>query len=832
MFTTRFHALTFALVLATFAEGTARAAQPDDKATDLVPRDALVIPPVGRYGRSAIHLDAVEALIVAGKWQTPKADDQLQSPNGAQTWRAAAFDGNGRLNHKALVGGYAVVPLKSDAERVMILEASGHGMVHVNGEPRTGDPYATGYVRLPVRLKKGDNELIFHAVRGFLQVRLKPVTKDAELDTRDLLMPDWHAGKQRPTWGAVVVRNNRATPLTNLLLAVDAGLPAATITKLAPLPPFSVRKIGFALPAVQHDKTGEVEVKVALSAEGTPGPLDTATVKVRVRAEGQTYKETFISAIDGSVQYYAVNPARPLRPDAPRPALFLSLHGASVEAIGQAEAYGGKTWGHVVAPTNRRPFGFDWEDWGRLDALEVLTLAQKQLGTDPRRTYLTGHSMGGHGVWHVGANFPDRFAAIGPSAGWVAFWTYAGMERPQPDSPVKELMQRATNPSDTLGLAKNFAQHGVYVLHGDADDNVPVGQARLMRQKLSEFHKNFLYHEQPKAGHWWDVSKEPGADCVDWAPMFDFFARQIVPDNESVRHVRFTTANPGISAKSHWVSVLVQQRHGKFSSVDVRHDVGLRRFTGTTDNVARLALDLGHVRPGDPLTVELDGTKIEDIAWPKGEARLHLLRSEKGWEVTGPPAPSAKGPHRYGPFRDAFRNRMVLVYGTQGSAAENAWAFAKARYDAETFWYRGNGSVDVVSDAEFLKLKEPDRNVIVYGNAQTNAAWDVLLKDSPVQVRRVGVTVGDRTLTGDDLACLLLRPRPGSDVACVGVVAGTGLAGMRLTDRVAYFVSGVGMPDCLVLGPEMLAEGYGGVRAAGYFGGDWSVVGGEFAWKQ
>jgi len=26
----------------------------------------------------------------------------------------------------------------------------------------------------------------------------------------------------------------------------------------------------------------------------------------------------------------------------------------------------------LVAPTNRRPYGYDWEDWGRADALEVL----------------------------------------------------------------------------------------------------------------------------------------------------------------------------------------------------------------------------------------------------------------------------------------------------------------------------------------------------------------------------------------------------------------------------------------------------------------------------
>ena len=47
-----------------------------------------------------------------------------------------------------------------------------------------------------------------------------------------------------------------------------------------------------------------------------------------------------------------------------------------------------------------------------------------------RRTYLTGHSMGGHGTWHLGVTFPDRFAAIAPGRGWISMWSYAGAKRP------------------------------------------------------------------------------------------------------------------------------------------------------------------------------------------------------------------------------------------------------------------------------------------------------------------------------------------------------------------------------------------------------------------
>jgi hypothetical protein len=173
---------------------------------------------------------------------------------------------------------------------------------------------------------------------------------------------------------------------------------------------------------------------------------------------------------------------------------------------------------------------------------------------------------------------------------------------------------------------------------------------------------------------------------------------------------------------------------------------------------------------------------------------------------------------------------MIFVYGTRGTPEENAWAFAKARYDAESFWYRGNGSIDVVPDTGFDPAQEPDRGVILYGHADSNGAWKALLGGSPVQIRRGRVQIGTREWTGLDLACLFLRPRPGSGVACVAAVSGSGGPGMRLTDRVPYFTAGVAFPDCTVFGPDTLRSSAAGPKAAGFFGGDWSVENGEFAW--
>jgi hypothetical protein len=237
--------------------------------------------------------------------------------------------------------------------------------------------------------------------------------------------------------------------------------------------------------------------------------------------------------------------------------------------------------------------------------------------------------------------------------------------------------------------------------------------------------------------------------------------------------------------------------------------------------------------------VEIDGTEVRTRAKPQAagvaEATVFLERDGDAWRAAANPLdPSRKTPRRCGPFKAAFDHRMMFVYGTRGTPEENAWALAKARFDAETFWCRGNGSVDVVADVDFNAedMVGRDRSVILYGNADTNSAWRSLLSDSPVQVDRRGVRVDQKQIDGGDLAVFFVRPRPGSKIASVGVVSGSGIIGMRLADRAPYFVSGAAYPDCLVIDSSMLERGNKGVRCAGFFGNDWSVGTGEFAWRE
>jgi hypothetical protein len=92
--------------------------------------------------------------------------------------------------------------------------------------------------------------------------------------------------------------------------------------------------------------------------------------------------------------------------------------------------------------------------------------------------------------------------------------------------------------------------------------------------------------------------------------------------------------------------------------------------------------------------------------------------------------------------------------------------------------------------------------------------------------------MGGKTIEGSDLACLFIRPRPGDDRACVGVVAGTGLAGLRLTASIPYFRSGTALPDWIVMGSDALEHGISGIRGAGFFDNDWGISAADTAWAE
>ena len=195
-----------------------------------------------------------------------------------------------------------------------------------------------------------------------------------------------------------------------------------------------------------------------------------------------------------------------------------------------------------------------------------------------------------------------------------------------------------------------------------------------------------------------------------------------------------------------------------------------------------------------------------------------------------------KSASRPGNLKSVFQNNPVLVYGTQGSEEENRWAKAKANFDADLFRYRGSGRLEVLADRDFKNEDYLNRNIICYGNFQTNRASRSIFRLTQINALNKQIRIGERPEIGDDLSILLVGPRIGSKTASVAIIGGTGIVGMRNTTRLRYFWSGVHYPDLFVFGPEAIAPPKSttpleDVRAVGYRGIYWEVKKGEIAWR-
>lgn len=756
-------------------------------------------------------------------------------------WNKISTDETNTFNNENLRSSYVYLTYKSSSEKTVIFEASGHSLVLINGLPHEGDHYDFGWNLIPVKLKKGTNVFVLKTGR-FPRVRARLILPDTPIQftSRDVTMPDILIEENKDYKGAIRIVNSTNNWIENYWITSSLNN-VEKRTKIPVIPPMTVQKIPFSIASIDSKiAKGEIGLRLELK-DSKKQIISKQVIKLQVKSKYKHHKKTFISAIDGSVQYYSVAPSTDKK--STKQALFFSVHGASVEAVNQANAYQQKDWGNVVAPTNRRPFGFAWEDWGRLDALKVLSDSKNIFKPNPERIYLTGHSMGGHGTWYLGATYPDYFAAIAPCAGYPDLLLYRDsflkrtlklpqeqltkrgitpevvkrLNTPHIATEVEKIIARAGTPSRTLELIRNYLHYGVYVLHGEKDNVVPTFIARDMRNRLGQFHNDFTYYEYPDGTHWY------GNHSLDWFRIFDFFKDRTLKNPNDIKKLEFYTGSPGVSSTSNFITIHQQKKAFEVSSFNFSKETD---FSITTKNVKTLEVDLSKLK--DTIT----SLTINDHKLSVSPKSSVFLKEKEGiWKVSNVLSLKEKGPHRNGGFKDAFRNNVVFVYATKGTNSENEWYYNKARFDAETFWYRANGAIEVIKDVDFNLKKYADRNVILYGNKDTNSAWSKLLKKSPIQVENGLVQFGSKRLKGNQWGLYFTVPRADSDIATVGVVTATGSLGMIAAYANNYLVNGTAFPDVLIFDDSVLIDGDVKVKCAGFFGNDWSIEKGEFNWN-
>jgi hypothetical protein len=632
--------------------------------------------------------DAIGAALDAGSFVSPS---EAGVDGNGHYWSAAPAEESG-----AVSGGgqyfYAATTVITEEPTGLIVRAGRLYNVWLNGVRLPADVYKSGKHRVPFRTQAGANSLVVQGGGG-ADALVQLWTTDAELyvNWSDAITPHLIVDRvdtECYVGAAVLNLSDRALPGFEAHVVESEHFEATTMS-LPSFGPGATSQVAFALRQKQAVVSVDdvVEVTLRLSAPALVQIYET-TVTLTSKLRTDPYKRTFLSSMDGSAQYYGVREPTEVV-DAAEYGLALSLHGAQVEAINQASSYAPKTWTYVAAATNRRPFGFDWEEWGRLDGLEVLADAKASFAIDPTRVHVTGHSMGGHGTWQFGSLLSGRFGVVGPSAGWCSFYTYGNTQKPS------GAFARARASSDTANYVSNLAGHPVYMIHGTADDNVPFSQGEYMFGLVDPI-TDVTFHQEPGAGHWWDGDVSAGADCLDWPPLFELM--EATTFNPYTLDFNYTTPSPMVNALHSYVTI--RSCTSAYSDCTITStDGGDGTVTLDTDNVRSMVLNGDALVAQGVSTVTVDGV---DHAVAEGPLSI------------GPQG--GKTPEVYGPFNQVFQRPFCLVYPDEGPPTYQRYA----SYLLSAWNIIGNGSGCALPLSQVDEALREERNLVYIGVAEAD----------------------------------------------------------------------------------------------------------------
>ncbi len=196
----------------------------------------------------------------------------------------------------------------------------------------------------------------------------------------------------------------------------------------------------------------------------------------------EPFLDKTVTLADGSTRPYVVFVPRAYAPDRAWPAI-LFLHGAGERGtdnrgqlqVGVAAAIRNRLdrFGFITVLPQCAPDPAWWTDESeKAYAMAALNKTCREYQVDPKRTYLTGLSMGGYGTWALAADYPTTWAAIAPICGKGVPAT-AGAIAPIP----------------------------CWCFHGAEDATVPVEHSREMIEALRAVGAKPRYTEYPGVGH-------------------------------------------------------------------------------------------------------------------------------------------------------------------------------------------------------------------------------------------------------------------------------------------------------------------------------------------
>ncbi len=511
------------------------------------------------------------------------------------------------------------------------------------------------------------------------------------------------------------------------------------------------------------------DVKLLKTALGRCGGRITALEAGETPWTGRKGKVVrgFVSAVDGSVQPYAV--VVPAKYDRTRPTrLDVVLHGSS-RPVGMSELrfLGRFDEGDDPAadapdsdyielhPLGRVENGYRWA--GETDVFEAIEAACRNYAIDRDRIVLRGMSMGASGTWHLGLKHPDRFVALGPYCGYVD--THEFSKTAQPNfvevGPLPPHQEKALHMLDSVDYAANAGMVPAVACMGEKD--VFFQAHEIMGRAMAGEGLTMVNLISPGTGHVLD----PVTHKEQMRRIGELAAKGL---EHSPRHVRFVTWTLKYS-RCHWLQVLGLDEHYARAELEGRIDMDGTIEMAEPRNVTRFAIlppvaaTARRVRVGDvdvPLPERRGGAECPGIVLGKRGRRWAYQGEIDGLELDG------KRPGLQGPIDDAFTAPFLCVRGT-GAAwdpAVQAWAESNLKRFSHEWSRYFRGELPVKDDTAVTVEDARRFNLILFGDPGSNSWIARVLPRLPVRWTREECAIGATKVPAAGHALVSIQPNP------------------------------------------------------------------------
>jgi predicted esterase len=549
---------------------------------------------------------------------------------------------------------------------------------------------------------------------------------------------------------------------------------------------------------------------------------------------GQDNVRAYRSRIDGSVQPYAVslpgdygkNPRQQWRLD-------VVLHGRDA-SLTEVKFIYNHDGAHVTPKSQdfvqldiygRGNNAYRWA--GEVDvfeALESFLTTERLLGRgaliDLNRTVLRGFSMGGAGTWHIGLHYPSRWCVLGPGAG---FTTTHGYIRGLPEK-LPAYQEKCLRIYDAVDYAENAFDVPVVAYAGANDPQLQAAKNIEERLKALEIKMQLLIAPGLKHQFPPEWQKKAQAAYAEYAGPGH--GREEYP--KRVLFTTYTLKYPGAS----WVEILGLGRHYDKALVDAsKTDSG---YTVKTQNVRTLRLALPDDAGTEPLTVKIDGQEISTRPYQNSAGQLNLYLERRGdvWKTELPlkiirdrlrRPQKTEGIH--GPIDDAFMTSFLCVRGTGKTwhSATSAYAAAALRRFQHEWNKYLRGDLPVKNDVDVTEEDIINKNLILFGDASSNALIGQLLDRLPLEWTKDTITFAGKTYRSDEHIPVLIYPSPLSATRYVVLNTGHTFHAADFQGTNALLYPRLGDYAILKLTPTEADPAAADVAMAGIFDDFWQV---------